>query len=263
LKKNNVSVDIVNFGESEENTDLLEKFVNTVKANDNSNLVTVEPGKLLSDVVASSPIFHRGGGQISEFSGLGGGQDADLQAAIRASQGDSGGAASGGAAFGGVDPNTDPELAMALRMSMEEERQRQEAEAKRAADEDGDAAAAANESGAASSDAAPSGGDASGSAEAAKMAQALDIDEEDEELMKALEMSMAEDDDNADVDMGDADIRDENFVDELLDGLPGIDAQDMAEIANMDDLLEAVDDDDDGDKEQDDSSKKEKDSDKK
>lgn len=101
-------VDIVNFGESEENTDLLEKFVNTVKANDNSNLVTVEPGKLLSDVVASSPIFHRGGGQISEFSGLGGGQDADLQAAIRASQGDSGGAASGGAAFGGVDPNTDP-----------------------------------------------------------------------------------------------------------------------------------------------------------
>ena len=102
-------VDIINFGESEENTPLLEKFVDTVNAND-SNLVTVEPGKLLSDVLVSTPIFRQGGGQISEFGGLGSGQDADLQAAIRASQGDASGgaAASGGPAFGGVDPNTDP-----------------------------------------------------------------------------------------------------------------------------------------------------------
>merc|ERR1712087_237660 len=224
LKKNNVSVDIVNFGESEENSPLLEKFVDTVKANDNSNLVTVEPGKLLSDVLVSTPIFRQGGQQISEFGGIGGGGDADLEAAIRASQGDAGPAASGGAAFAGIDPNADPELAMALRMSMEEERQRQEAEAKKA--EDGDAApsepdaAAAAASG--SADSANNGNEVGG--KVGNMAEALDIDEEDEELLKALQMSMEE---NEDVDMaGDnnPDIRDENFVDELLDGLPGIDA---------------------------------------
>ncbi len=98
-------VDIISFGEIEENTPLLEKFMSNVNAND-SNLVTVEPGKLLSDVLVSTPIFRQGGGQISEFGGLGQG-DADLQAAIRASQGDaSGGAAQGG--FDGIDPNTDP-----------------------------------------------------------------------------------------------------------------------------------------------------------
>lgn len=37
----------------------------------------------------------------------------------------------------GVDPNLDPELALALRVSMEEERARQEAAAKRAAEEAG------------------------------------------------------------------------------------------------------------------------------
>merc|ERR1719491_1774596 len=138
LKKNNVSVDIVNFGESECNTALLTKFMSHVAANDNSNLVTVEAGKLLSDVLVSTPIFGQGGAAINEFGALGGAQDADLQAAIRASQGDAGDAAQGGAApFGGVDPNMDPELAMALRMSMEEERQRQEAQAKKAGDGSG------------------------------------------------------------------------------------------------------------------------------
>ena len=67
------------------------------------------------------------------------------------------------------------------------------------------------------------------------------------------------------MDMGGTDIRDENFVDELLDGLPGIDANDMDEIANMDELLMAVDDgaDEDadggnGDKEEQDDAKKSK-----
>ena len=52
--------------------------------------------------------------------------------------GDGGGAgyaATGGEFDFGVDPNLDPELALALRMSMEEERARQEATAKRATKE--------------------------------------------------------------------------------------------------------------------------------
>ena len=53
-----------------------------------------------------------------------------------------GGAGGGNDDFGGVDPNMDPELAMALRVSMEEERARQETEA--AADPAPDAGAAAS-----------------------------------------------------------------------------------------------------------------------
>lgn len=60
-------------------------------------------------------------------------------------------AAAGGDFDFGVDPNIDPELALALRVSMEEERARQEAAAKKAADEagpkdkDGDTASASQE----------------------------------------------------------------------------------------------------------------------
>jgi len=267
LKKNNVSVDIVNFGETEDNTALLDKFVETVKANDNSNLVTVEPGKLLSDVLVSTPIFRQGGGQISEFSGLGSGGDADLQAALRASQGDAG-PAQGGQAFGGVDPSQDPELAMAIRMSMEEERQRQEAEAKRAEQEDDDLSQVAAPttsvpnpvpSDAVDSEEKKQGGDGG---DLGNMAEALDIDEEDEELLKALQMSMEEENGDGDVQMNEnADIGDENFVDDLLDTLPGMDAGDIAEIADMSDLLEAVDEDQNGDDK--DEAKKEKDKDSK
>jgi len=253
LKKNNVSVDIVNFGESECNTALLTKFMSHVAANDNSNLVTVEAGKLLSDVLVSTPIFGQGGAAINEFGALGGAQDADLQAAIRASQGDAGGAAQGGdaaqggaAPFGGVDPNMDPELAMALRMSMEEERQRQEAEAKKAGDGSGDAEVPAQSGDA--NVASAVGGDASAKASVGgavgDMAEALDIDEEDEELLKALQMSMAMEEDG-DVAMGGNGVGndDDGFVDDLLGGLPGMDEDDLNEIANMDELLEAVDDD--------------------
>merc|ERR1712087_412264 len=113
-------------------------------------------------------------------------------------------------------------------------------------------AAAAAASG--SADSANNGNEVGG--KVGNMAEALDIDEEDEELLKALQMSMEE---NEDVDMaGDnnPDIRDENFVDELLDGLPGIDANDMDEIANMDELLMAVDNEEEEDKGKEDQSKK-------
>eukprot|EP01083_Nonionella_stella_P288760 982553_1 len=274
LKKNNVSVDIVNFGETEDNTDLLQRFITAVKgANDNSNLVTVEPGKLLSDVLISTPIFAQGSEQINEYAGLG--NDADLNAAIRASQADSGGGMA--ADFGGVDPNTDPELAMALRMSMEEERQRQEAEAKKAAEAQqsasgGDAASASVDNEAAADVAMEPkevekkpddkekvdvGGDVGNMAEVLdiddddeellkalqmNMAEVLDIDDDDEELLKALQMSMEDNDEDNDIDMQQN--NDANFVDELLNDLPGIDQNDLDEIGTMEDLLASVDDED-------------------
>lgn len=108
LKKNNIAVDIVNFGEEAENTEKLEAFIAAVNNNDNSHLVTVPPGPhILSDILISSPVItgEEGGAPGS----MGGGAGGDF----------------GG--FGAVDPNMDPELALALKVSMEEERARQEA----------------------------------------------------------------------------------------------------------------------------------------
>merc|ERR1712018_410185 len=103
LKKEKVSVDVVSFGEVDENAELLKKFVETVNGRDGtgSHLVTIPPGPHLSDALISSAII----------------QGEDGAGAVIASSG-------GGFEFG-VDPNEDPELALALRVSMEENRARQ------------------------------------------------------------------------------------------------------------------------------------------
>nr|KYP55024.1 26S proteasome non-ATPase regulatory subunit 4 [Cajanus cajan] len=105
LKKNSVALDIVNFGEEDEGkTEKLEALLAAVNNNDTSHIVHVPSGpNALSDVLISTPIFTGDGG-VSGFE------------------------------FG-VDPNLDPELALALRVSMEEERARQEAAAKKAAED--------------------------------------------------------------------------------------------------------------------------------
>ncbi|KAF5100016.1 hypothetical protein DV451_002723 [Geotrichum candidum] len=109
MKKNNVAVDFINFGEEAENTEKLEKFIEGVNSSDNSHLVTIPPGPhLLSDVLLTSPIINENGGL--------GGEDV-------------GGDANDLFEFG-VDPSADPELVLALRMSMEEEKARQEKEKK-------------------------------------------------------------------------------------------------------------------------------------
>jgi len=109
LKKEKVNVDIISFGEEAVNNDVLTAFINALNGKDGtgSHLVTVPPGPHLSDALISSPIIQGEDGM--------------------------GAAGMGGAAFEfGVDPNEDPELALALRVSMEEQRQRQEDEARRA-----------------------------------------------------------------------------------------------------------------------------------
>lgn len=114
LKKNNVAVDFIAFGDGvEEETNVLKAFVDNTTNSDNSHLVSVPPGThLLSDVIISSAILSEDRGIPPE------------------AMGDVGGASgSGGANFEfGVDPSLDPELALALRMSMEEEQARQAAE---------------------------------------------------------------------------------------------------------------------------------------
>ena len=110
MKKNNIAIDIINFGEEAVNTAKLENFISNINNHDNSHLVTVPPGpRLLYEVVASSPILVENG--------------------LDADQGGTMGAGGLGAGGDIIDPNMDPDLALALRLSLEEEKARQEREA--------------------------------------------------------------------------------------------------------------------------------------
>jgi 26S proteasome regulatory subunit N10 len=170
LKKNNVAVDIVSFGCDAENEEKLEAFHAAVNSNNNSNLVIVPPGPVLSDVLIGSAIFQGENGNA-----FGGG----------------GGAGAGGDGYEfGMDPNMDPELALALRVSLEEERARQDAARVAAggdaAPADAPAAEGTSAAGAASSVPTPAAAPASRPNDA-------DMDE-DALLQQALAMSMQVDD---------------------------------------------------------------------
>ncbi|KAI5796637.1 hypothetical protein EDC01DRAFT_716972 [Geopyxis carbonaria] len=108
MKKNNVAVDFINFGEIEsDNTQKLQAFVDAINASNNSHLVSIPPGPhLLSDRLIATPIM---GDHVSSDGPAGGEGSSSAEA--------------GGFEFG-FDPNFDPELAMALRMSMEDEKAR-------------------------------------------------------------------------------------------------------------------------------------------
>ncbi|KAJ2388730.1 proteasome regulatory particle base subunit rpn10 [Coemansia sp. RSA 2603] len=107
LKKNGVSIDVVNFGEQTSNEQKLTAFVDAANNNNTSHLVTIPPGPhVLSEQIRASPIV----GEIQTGaggSGGGGGGDFDF----------------------GMDADMDPELALALRMSLQEEEERQRREA--------------------------------------------------------------------------------------------------------------------------------------
>jgi 26S proteasome regulatory subunit N10 len=114
LKKNNIAVDIVNFGEGQQNVEKLEAFVNAVNSNNESHIVTVHPGPyILSDILLSTPVV------VGEIGGVAASADGGGGVGVNPA------GAPGGQFDFGVDPTLDPELAMALRLSMEEEQARQ------------------------------------------------------------------------------------------------------------------------------------------
>ncbi|KAL4187188.1 hypothetical protein AMTRI_Chr09g37840 [Amborella trichopoda] len=247
LKKNSVALDIIDFGEEDDGKpEKLKALLTAVNNNDSSHIVHVPSGpSALSDVLLSTPVFTGDGEGGSAF------------AASAAA------AAAGGGSFDfGVDPNIDPELALALRVSMEEERARQEAAAKRAAE---DAARQEKEGGEQSSSsrdatmAEPTnvldpGTDAKGpdtmDDETALLEQALamsmddprasqsgtasmgdtDMSEathEDQELAYALQMSVQDTakDSSSQNDMSKV-LGDQTFVSSILKSLPGVDPND-------------------------------------
>ncbi|KAF9782139.1 hypothetical protein BJ322DRAFT_1074488 [Thelephora terrestris] len=117
LKKNNVAVDFIAFGDGIEEGPLnvLRTFSETTSSADNSHYISVPAGQvLLSDALLSSAVLAADRGLPDELMGEAG----------PSGQGESGG--TNQFEFG-VDPSLDPELAMALRMSMEEEQARQAA----------------------------------------------------------------------------------------------------------------------------------------
>merc|ERR1712106_316761 len=223
LKKEKVNIDIVNFGEDECNTDVLNKFISTINGKEGtaSHLVTIPPGPHhLSDALATSPVLQ--------------GED-----------GSGGVSGSSGAGFEfGVNPDDDPELALALRVSMEEQRARQQAEG--GGEETAPAPAAAGGVGedesseeallqralAMSMDTGEAGGaapkerDLSSMTEEEQIAYAMQMSmadaEKPEEPAKAESMDVDEKDDYSEV------MNDPAFLQSVLQNLPGVDPQSEA-----------------------------------
>ncbi|KAH1113333.1 hypothetical protein J1N35_006711 [Gossypium stocksii] len=231
LKKNSVTLDIVNFGEDDEGkTEKLEALLAAVNNNDTSHIVHIPAGpNALSDILLSTPIFTGDGEGGSGFA-------ASAAAA----------AAGGIPGFEfGVDPNLDPELALALRVSMEEERARQEAAAKKAAEE-----SSKQEKGGEEQDAMMTERASEGASEADNkkneflQALAMSMDEpassqdlqdtemsdaaaEDPELALALQLSVQDSakDSSSQADMSKL-LADQSFVSSILASLPGVDPND-------------------------------------
>ena len=228
LKKNNIAVDVVVLGDRDGNADKLRAFVDAANANDNSNLVAIPAGVVPSDVLISSPVIQGkdsgGGGSGESSTGGGGGGGGSFQE------------------FGGIDPNLDPELAMALRISMEEERARQEA----AASADGAAAEASPEAAEAPAASTPKTPEAPTDDamdeddallqealamsmkedEGATVEPAAMEDDDDEEMKLALAMSMQQSEAPAPAAAGE--FNDPAFVNSMLAQLPGVDPNDPA-----------------------------------
>ncbi|CAB9497809.1 ATPase regulatory subunit 4 [Seminavis robusta] len=263
LKKNNVAIDVVAMGELDDNEEKLRELVDAANGRTEEggertcHLVTIPSGVLPSDVLASSPIVH----------GSGGGSGFAASAAA-AGAGAAAGADFGGgtfAEFGGVDPNMDPELAMALRVSMEEERARQERAAAAAADQpsEGNNDASNEGEGGESKDAEMTDAAPAPAPSAAQTAMDMGLSEEEALLQQALAMSMnenepdptsateetkeaakppaadtqmdVEDDEDAAMQAAlamsmqpDAEGNEEAKINELVGSIPGVDANDPA-----------------------------------
>ncbi len=180
LRKCNVAVDVVSFGDVETNREKLEAFMASVNKNNNSNLVVVEPGANLSDVLCGTAVFNQ--------DGPAGGSGFAAAAAAAQSQA----AMQGFGDMGDMgDMGDDPALMMALRISLEEARARQEAAA--AAGENGGAQGADAPAAKADAPAAEGSAEASASADNAPQTTADPMMLDDDALLQqALALSMGE-----------------------------------------------------------------------
>ncbi|KAA1476731.1 hypothetical protein DENSPDRAFT_843796 [Dentipellis sp. KUC8613] len=178
LKKNNVALDVIAFGDGIEESgeggrSVLRAFVEAANSGDNSHYLAIPTGPhTLSDIINGSTLLAA---------------DRNIPEEAMGGAPAAAGSSAGGANFEfGVDPSLDPELAMALRMSVEEETARQAAAAA--------AAAAANPPASTSTPA------AAPSSTTPQPAAAGAPKDEDAELQEAIALSQQ----GADVEMTDA-----------------------------------------------------------
>lgn len=232
LKKNNIAVDVVSLGEQEANEAKLQAFFAAVQKGNLCSLVVCPPGVLVSDVVTNSPIFQ---GTPEE------GEEGAPRPRAGGGGGGMGGAGATFAEYGGVDPSLDPEMALALRASMEEERARLANLA--LGDAPGAVEAAAPPPVAAANDDGGGGGDE----EEAMLAEAIllsmkgeegagaggeaqdEEDEDDEARQLALAMAMSQEEEEGGAQPEEEKpFLDPQYVNQLLEGLEGIDTNDPA-----------------------------------
>jgi len=224
LKKEKVNVDVINFGEQNINSEKLKSFINTIngKEGTGSNLVTVPPGPMLSDALMSSSIVVGEDGSGAVPGGMSGFEF-------------------------GIDPNEDPELALALRVSMEEQRAKQEDEARKVAE------SSKEEVNTPMIEETPEEVllkkalelsmqvDDTESASSAPSIPDFNIMSEEEQIQYALRMSMQQDEENAESNLMETEdsrdeadddfsgvINDPVFLQTVLENLPGVDPQSEA-----------------------------------
>jgi len=191
LRKNNVAIDIISFGDSpRHNTPVLTAFLDAVDRDGNSHLLSMSPEECppggLSDVLFTSPILT------------------ETNAPQAPTQQSTSPAAQDFSEYGGINPQLDPELAMALKMSAEEEKARREAQARREREALArSAAAASKEEGAVKIEEkapmTPNAADAAANATAVtdfnvNTDDKMEENSEDEELRRAIELSMMDQD---------------------------------------------------------------------
>ena len=190
LKKDGVAVDIISFGAADVNNEKLEALINGVNKDGNSRLCAIPPGVNLADALRSSEIMRHPeeDNNIGNAGGGGGGGGG----------GGEGAGGGGGTDDMGIDESlqhTDPELYMALRESWEAARQQAETPAEGAAGADSGATAALETpAGAVAPEVnAAEAADEYGPSAADDLTGAVvdDVMDEDEELRRAIEMSMA------------------------------------------------------------------------
>lgn len=230
LKKSNISVDVVNFGEYEENTEKLKSFVDAVNNEGQSRLVTAERGPaLLSDAIISSPLMFGGSGGSSS-SGAMETADPELAEAIRLSLAASGANTEGAPGVVG-DDEMDPDLLAALKMSVQD------------AKAESSVTAVEEKSGESGPSDEPLGDDEmdpdllaaikmsmqDGSTPSPSEDKTDKVDDEtDDEAMleqaKALSMQSSKTDTKGEDELKQALLKDPSFVNDLFSGLPGVDA---------------------------------------
>lgn len=202
LKKEKVNVDIINFGEEEGNSAILNELVNTIngKEGTGSHLVSITAPANLSDALFSSSMF-----QTEDGSSLPAGFGPGYQ-------------------YGMED---DPELAMALRISMEETRLKQESDAKKTGE---GMEMETNQPTTGEDDLMQQALSLSLGQDKPQMARDVSSMTEEEQLHYALQMSMSQSETTpVDTEMKDEDddyakaMNDPEFLQRVISSLPGVD----------------------------------------